>query len=363
MDTKEILKKFWFVGLIAILFVGFIVIYIVQMIQNQPVVKSPKEVDGNYVIYSINGEDYTADEFYSDLYDQYGVSTAYDRYERYICEEAIETTSDMETIATNNAAILLEQYGDEGLAEQMRSLGYEDADDAYDYYIYLQKSMKLRSDYLLEHEDDILTPFVEANHPKQISHILITVEDITSETTDGVTTYTANPTDEEQAKLDAVLAALDEGQAFADVATEYSDDSSASSGGYLGYFDDDNTSYVTVFADMARTLTGGQVSEVITSQYGWHIIYCDTDEPSEMMDDTDFLNAIFAEYPSAYYQPLLDAASELGIEISDADLKAAIDEDIQSAMSTEEESETGSTTDPETTTDPKTTSGTESEAQ
>ncbi len=358
MDTKEILKKFWFVGLIAILFVGFIIIYIVQMIQNQPVVKSPKEVDGNYIVYSINGENYTADEFYSDLYDQYGISTAYDRYERYICNNAVETTSDMETVATNNAAYLLQQYGEESLTEQMRSLGYENADDAYDYYIYLQKSMKLRSDYLTAHKDDILDPFVEANHPKEISHILITVDDITSETTDGVTTYTANPTDEEQAKLDAVLAALEEGQAFADVATEYSDDSSASSGGALGYFDDNNTSYVTVFAETARTLTGGQVSEVITSQYGYHIIYCDTDQPEEMMDDTDFLNAVFAEYPSAYYQPLLDAANELGIEISDSELKAAIEEDINSAMSVEE-----NTDDTNTGSDPETTTETESEAQ
>lgn len=344
MDTKEIFKKFWFVGLIAILFVGFIVIYIVQTIQNRPVIKSPKEVDGQYLIYSINGEDYTADEFYDDLYDAYGTSTIYDRFEKYVCDKAIETTSDMKTIASNNAAYILEQYGEEELTEQMKTLGYEDADDAYDYYIFLQKSMKLRSDYLLEHQSDILDPYIEENHPKLISHILISVDDVTSVTNDdGTTTYTANPTDEEKAKLDEALKALEEGQSFADVAMQYSDDSTASSGGSLGYFDDTNTEYVTVFADTAKTLSGGEMSDVITSQYGYHIIYCDTDAIDDLLENTDFLNAIFAKYPSAYYTPLLEAAEKLGIDVSDEDAWNTIYNDIEQAMASQEETNDEST--------------------
>lgn len=344
MDTKEILRRFWFVGLIAILFIGFIVVYIVQTIQNQPVVKSPVEKDGQYLIYTINGEDYTADDLYSDLLDVYGQTKAYDVFEREVCDRAIATTDEMRDIATSNAAYLLEKYGEEELTSQMKSLGYDSADDAYDYYIYIQKSMQLREDYLREHMDDIVTPYVEENHPKTISHILIRVADVTeTKNEDGTVTYTANPTDEEQAKLDEVLLALENGEDFASVATEYSDDSSAENGGSLGYFDNTNTKYVTVFADAAKKLSGNETSEVITSQYGWHIIHCDTDDVEELFDNTDFLNAIFAVDPDAYYAPLLEKAEELGISFEDQDLWAKIEADI--ASETEDTQDTNDTTD------------------
>ncbi len=336
MDTKEIFKKFWFVGLIAVLFVCFIIVYIVQMIQNQPVVKEPKEENGQYLIYSINGENYTADEFYQDLYDDYATTVAYNRFDKEVCEKAIATTDEMKNIAASNAAYLLEQYGEEELKAQMQSLGYDEADDAYDYYIYIQKSLQLRTDYLKEHTEDILNPFIEENHPKLISHILIKVADV-SETTDddGNVTYTANPTDEEKQKLDDVLNALENGEDFASVAMEYSDDSSASQGGYLGYFDDNNSTYVEVFADTAKTLSGNQTSEVITSEYGYHIIYCNSDNIDDLLTETDFVNAIFADYPSAYYDPLTQAAKELGINIDDETIAKNIEDDIAKATASE----------------------------
>ena len=93
MDIKDILKRFWFVFLIAALFVVFIGVYAVNAIQNQPVKITAREENGSYLIYSIGGESLTADELYDELKESYGVSTLYRKFDELVCDKAIETTS------------------------------------------------------------------------------------------------------------------------------------------------------------------------------------------------------------------------------------------------------------------------------
>ncbi len=323
MDFKEIFKKFWFVILVAVLFVGFIIAYSVNTIQNREVVKEPVEIDGQYIIYSINDQNYTADQLYDELKNTYGLNSIYTTYDRLISDKAVETTKEMKDIAANNAAYLLQYYGEEELTAQMQKLGYKDASEATDYYIYLLKSQQLRRDYLKAHMEEYVLPYAEAHHPKMISHILVKVADVQKiENEDGTYTFQANPTEEEKAKLDEVLKAL-ETESFEQVAVEYSEDGSAQNGGFLGYFDDKNTTYVKEFADAAKTLTNGQISDVVVSEYGYHILMCNTDDINLMMDDiysVDLLNAIFAENGDLYNVPLLEKAEELGVKINDEKL-------------------------------------------
>ncbi len=364
MDTREILKRFWFVGLIAVLFVGFIIVYIAQMISSLPVVKDPYQVDGQYIIYTINGENYTADEFYEDMYDSLGISAVYYAFEHAVCDAAVETTEDMKTYATTYATYLLEYYGESTLASQMQSLGYTDASDAYDYYIYIQKSLIVRQNYLRDHYEDIIEPFIEEKDPKIISHILISVEDIEeTEDEDGNTVYVANPTDEEQAKLDAVLEALANGEDFADVAIEYSDDTTAEDGGYLGYFDNDNdSSYVDVFAEAAMTISAGEMTEVIVSEYGYHIIYCDTDDFEDLIENTDFINAVFDYDEDAYFWALFDTAESVGISIADDELYATLLEELGLSADEDEDTDTDADSDGDDTDTDDTDSDTDSDS-
>ena len=320
MDTKEILKKFWFVALIAVLFVVFIVVYAVNMISSKPVEKTAKQVDGQYIIYSINGENYTADELYDDLKNSYGLTATYRKFDSIVCDKAIETTTEMKNIASSNASYLLSYYGKENLDKQLQSLGYAGADNAYDYYIYLLKSQQLRTDYLKEHEAEYVTPYIKENNPKIISHILVKVADVEKITDeDGNVTLKANPTAEEEQKLNNVLEAL-KTKSFAEVATEYSDDTSASNGGYLGYFDNTNTSYVDTFKEAAKTVHEGETTEAFVSEYGYHIIYCDTESLEDLYASTDFLNAIFNSNTNLYNRPLVEKANELGIKVTDEEL-------------------------------------------
>ena len=320
MNTKEILKKFWFVILIGVLFLGLILAYGIDSIKNQEVVKEPKEIDGQYIVYSINGENYTADELYSELKDVYGLQTIYQMYDRLVSDKAINTTQEMKDIASSNAQYLLSYYGKEELDAQMQSIGFAGSDEAYDYYLYIQKAQQLRINYLKEHSEEYVIPFVEKNAPKVISHILVKVADVEEVTNeDGTKTLVAHPTFEEEEKLNDVLKAL-ETEDFATVAKQYSEDGSAQDGGILGYFDNNNTTYVDTFKETAKTVSEGEMSDVFVSEYGYHIIYCNTENLDELYVYTDFLNAMFEAYPNLYNLPLVEKAKELGIEFTDVEL-------------------------------------------
>jgi len=74
-----------------------------------------------------------------------------------------------------------------------------------------------------------------------------------------------------RAEVDALLARIRAGEDFATLAAANSDDKgSAARGGDLGYFT--RTRMVPEFATAAFLLAPGQVSDVVQTQYGFHII-------------------------------------------------------------------------------------------
>jgi peptidyl-prolyl cis-trans isomerase D len=73
---------------------------------------------------------------------------------------------------------------------------------------------------------------------------------------------------------EAALARVKAGEPFEKVAKERSEDSSASSGGSLGCFQ--REAMVKEFSDAAFALSNGATSELVKTQYGYHIIKVDT---------------------------------------------------------------------------------------
>jgi len=71
-------------------------------------------------------------------------------------------------------------------------------------------------------------------------------------------------------RLNAARAELDAGTSFEDVAARYSDDASASRGGDLGWFG--RGMMVPEFEDAAFALSVGEVSGVVPSRFGFHVI-------------------------------------------------------------------------------------------
>ena len=92
------------------------------------------------------------------------------------------------------------------------------------------------------------------------SHILIRVD----EKADAATKAKA------KAKIDSILKQAKSGQDFAKLAQEFSQDGSAAQGGDLGAFP--RAQMVPPFSDAAFALKVGEVSGVVTTQFGYHII-------------------------------------------------------------------------------------------
>ena len=68
----------------------------------------------------------------------------------------------------------------------------------------------------------------------------------------------------------AVLSELEKGNDFSELAMEYSEDVSASNGGDLGYVE--RGKMVPEFEEAVFSLKSGQVSDIVETQYGYHII-------------------------------------------------------------------------------------------
>lgn len=75
---------------------------------------------------------------------------------------------------------------------------------------------------------------------------------------------------EEEAKK--VKAEYDKGASFADLAKKYGTDGTKDNGGELGYIEYDSRAYDQDFLNGAKTLTEGQVSDPVKTQFGFHLI-------------------------------------------------------------------------------------------
>ena len=85
---------------------------------------------------------------------------------------------------------------------------------------------------------------------------------------------------EEEAR--EILAQLQAGEDFAALAQEYSQDGSAASGGDLGFFG--KGQMVQPFEDAAFALAEGEISDVVQSQFGYHLIKLEERQEPEFSD-------------------------------------------------------------------------------
>lgn len=142
---------------------------------------------------------------------------------------------------------------------------------------------------------------------------------------------------DDEATAQSVLDQINAGTLdFATAAQEYSQDSSASDGGNVGW--DKLTTFVDEYQDALDQLEVGQVSGLVTSQYGIHIIMC-TDEwtaPEELTDPNQLpeemleqirTRAISADADTAFNDWIEQKREEADVVINDmpADVPYNID--------------------------------------
>jgi peptidyl-prolyl cis-trans isomerase C len=83
-----------------------------------------------------------------------------------------------------------------------------------------------------------------------------------------------------RARMDGILKRARSGADFAALAREHSQDGSAREGGDLGYFE--RARMVPPFSQAAFALKPGEISDVVTTQFGYHIIKVTDRKPAAM---------------------------------------------------------------------------------
>lgn len=153
--------------------------------------------------------------------------------------------------------------------------------------------------YYDENKDSFYTDTVTA------SHILLKTQD------DEGKELSDEKKKEAKKKAEEALAKVKAGEDFAEVAKEYSQDSSASNGGELGTFG--RGQMVTEFEDAAFGMKAGEISDIVETQYGYHIIkVTDRVDKQESYDDVkDQIKSTLASQEYTEYVEKLKSDSKI----------------------------------------------------
>ena len=149
--------------------------------------------------------------------------------------------------------------------------------------------------YYEDNKDDFYTDTVTA------SHILIKTQD------DEGNELSDTKKKEAKKKAEEVLAKVKAGEDFAELAKEYSEDSSASSGGDLGTFG--RGKMVTEFEDAAFAMNAGEISDIVQTEYGYHIIKV-TDRVNKQESYEDVKDKIKSTLVSEKYAEYIEKLRE-----------------------------------------------------
>ena len=145
--------------------------------------------------------------------------------------------------------------------------------------------------YYEENKDDFYTDTVTA------SHILLkTIDDNGNELSD-------EKKKEAKKKAEEALKKVKSGEDFAQVAKEYSEDSTASNGGELGTFG--RGQMVSEFENAAFSMKPGEISDIIKTQYGYHIIKV-TERVDEQKSYDDVKDEIKSTLASQEYSKYIE---------------------------------------------------------
>ena len=267
--------------------------------------------------------------------------------EDYLLTEAIRdnniTVSDEEVEARWQEAVAGYESED-AFVSMLSQLGY--TEDSYKQMIESQLQQQALRDAVAPVEDptdDEIIAYANENlstynDARRSSHILIKV----AEDADDATR------EEARQQAQDILDQINAGEiSFEDAAKEYSDDSSAENGGDVGW--DKETTFVDAYQEALSALDTGQVSGVVETEYGLHIITCtdhfyvdgEVTSIDQIPEDlrTTFSDAIKSEKQGTAYtewfQNYVDSA-DLQIDEMPADVPYNVDMSLATSASTDE---------------------------
>ncbi|MFP4011957.1 MAG: peptidylprolyl isomerase [Spirochaetaceae bacterium] len=169
-----------------------------------------------------------------------------------------------------------EQYGEEGFTEALQNAGMteEQLREELARSLTIQRLIEQEVDVEADVTEEERQQFYDENpemfeQPESVtaSHILLSTQEAESDA----------EREEARERAEELHDELEEGADFEELAREHSEDPSAEQGGSLGEFS--RGQMVPAFEDAAFALEPGEISDVVETQFGYHIIK--VDEKSE----------------------------------------------------------------------------------
>lgn len=285
----------------------------------------PELKDGSDLVVKMDGLTISADKFYEELKDTYGTYALVNMIDETLLNKVYETTSELEEKVDAQIITLKNNYGSDFEEAIYSYYGVSTEAQLRDYITMAFKRQMAAEDYATTLIDDKdVEKYYDTKTVGDIkaSHILI-IPDATDDMTDKEKTA-AEEKALETAK--SIIKKLDDGEDFAKLAKEYSDDSSASDGGNLGYFN--RGEMVPAFENAAVALKVGEYTkEPVKTDYGYHIILktAQKDKPAlkDVKEDiTDTLVSTTVTNTTNIYAYAMEWLREKhNLEIYDSDLK------------------------------------------
>ena len=295
--------------------------------------------NGEEVVAKLDGKSITAEDLYDELKKQGGAITLTNMIDAFVVNKAIKTDDDAKSYADSQLSSYKKSYQSYGqdFNAALTSAGYADENEFKDELILEYKKNIVTENYVKDElTDDEIQKYYDDNIYGDIEarHILIspnTKDDMTDDEKDKA---------EEKAKKEAedIIKKLDEGEDFANLAKEYSDDEgTASKGGKLTVT---YGSVVDEFWDGVNELKDGEYSkEPVKSEYGYHIIYRIKQKEKPKLDDVkdDVIDKLTEEKinndSTLQTRALVALRKKYNLEISDDELKKSYDNSINSSLS------------------------------
>lgn len=147
-----------------------------------------------------------------------------------------------------------------------------------------------------------ISMIIESLISKEVENLKISSSDIKKYYEDNKEKFLKGPgadvyhiflNDEETAKK--VLDEFNNGEEFGKLARSYSQDGSASVGGYLGYQEYDNSQLVSEFMKEVKEMKEGEVRGPVKTQFGYHIIKVENVKKEEWTEELERVSSDIEE--------------------------------------------------------------------
>lgn len=294
--------------------------------------KVPKLKNGDEAVVTMKDGDISVEKLYSEMKEKYALDMLITKIDTAILNNVYKTDDEeknyidkqLETIKYYYETYYKSQY--KSFQEYLTQNGVESEDELKENIRLTYKRNKAVKDYV---KSIITDKEIEKYYDEEIfgdisaSHILIKPE------------YDKNASDEEKKEAEKkalkeakeVIVKLKKGEDFAELAKEYSDDSSNSkSGGKLADFN--HGQMVEAFEDAAKELkVGSYTTTPVKTEFGYHIILktAQKDKPAlkEVKDDiiSDLTDEKLKDDSSLEVTALVELRKKHKVEIQDKDIK------------------------------------------